>query len=993
MLNKDAEIKSEIQAAIGLDFEQFCRTTMLAQGEFTRFLNSKDIDKSEILEKITGADIYSKIGQKVFYVQKHKREEWDAAKLLAEAIKPDDAKIAANQDALATLDNQYKEIKAECDKDVEKRDWLKKDIELTQGKNEAAAALHIANEAIESEDFKLKESTVKEWNSTIDARLWIKEAKKASSTLNEQKETIGKLAETYSVLLGGLKYAENEVGKLDSEIKDIETFISSEADKVIVYENAQTIVGHLTTIVEGNKSIKKCHTAIETENKKLTLKLALIFEKAKDEAKDARVAVEKEAADIKSLEEAVSILNLSELRGKRDSAKDLLVKISTAKDRLDTLASAKSQYEEKRESLAIRKITLDEKIELSSSMDIPIHDAKIKMSVRKEDYDKQRDTVDNFASAIRSKLHKGDICPVCRQEIMSALPQEEELIALVNGIEKAYKDAEKEYNELADKKVKLDAEIKIESKAYEHDYTSFCEDKSVANAEQKVMEACNACGIEEQDDTLFSVLTSFEDSTSDTVRELGAKIKDGEAQETEVKKLRKALETKLKGVETLEAKVLEVEKAMDECRGRIATSQALMKSKNEDVNNAIKKASELIVGSWQIDWQSSPEEFASSLTISSREYNCMVQNKHTLTSLIQTSKTNVENVQDVLTAILTSFPTWTDIQASDVVLVDNLLIHANNLRTSVETALVKLRTAEESLNTNLTKLNSFLAEHPELNYQRLEALNAYTSADITREDNSLKAIREAIVAKTTLFHNAQKLIAGHQVKKPDYAEYDTLDALTERIENIEKQITEIGEKKGAIIQELKTYEANKKQYDALCEDVQKKGADYQKWSRLNELIGDADGKKFRTIAQSYVLTSLIHSANSYMKTLTDRYTLKIVPGTFTISVEDAYQGYACRAASTISGGESFLVSLSLALALSDIGNTLSVDTLFIDEGFGTLSGDALQNAINTLRSLHAKAGRHVGIISHVEELQERIPVQIQVNQESSTSSSKVVIVP
>ena len=173
----------------------------------------------------------------------------------------------------------------------------------------------------------------------------------------------------------------------------------------------------------------------------------------------------------------------------------------------------------------------------------------------------------------------------------------------------------------------------------------------------------------------------------------------------------------------------------------------------------------------------------------------------------------------------------------------------------------------------------------------------------------------------------------------------------------------------------------------------KRDAEYQKWSRMNQLIGDATGNKFRKIAQSYVLTSLIHSANSYMKTLTDRYTLKVAPGTFVISLEDAYQGYVSRAASTISGGESFLVSLSLALALSDIGQQLAVDTLFIDEGFGTLSGEPLQNAINTLRSLHTKSGRHVGIISHVEELQERIPIQIQVIQEGNNSSSKVRIIP
>lgn len=130
-----------------------------------------------------------------------------------------------------------------------------------------------------------------------------------------------------------------------------------------------------------------------------------------------------------------------------------------------------------------------------------------------------------------------------------------------------------------------------------------------------------------------------------------------------------------------------------------------------------------------------------------------------------------------------------------------------------------------------------------------------------------------------------------------------------------------------------------------------------------------------------------------MRNLSDRYQLKVVPGTFVITIEDAYQGYTSRSTTTISGGESFLVSLSLALALSDIGSRLAVDTLFIDEGFGTLSGEPLRKAVDTLRSLHAVSGRHVGIISHVEELRERIPVQIRLHRDVNASSSIVTVNP
>lgn len=993
-LTKEKEIEAEIHTAIGLDFNQFCRTTMLAQGEFTRFLNSKDDEKAEILEKITGVDVYSKIGAKVFEITGQKKHLWDDAQRCVEGTRTfSETEIAERQEVLATLDNQYKEAKVESDKDVAKRDWLNKDCELAKGRNDAANALRTANEAVESEDFKLREQTVNDWNATIDARLWMTEADKALCSQKKQTETLEALVGAYSTLLGGQKYAANEVDSIDAEIKGIEAFVSAEADKASVYENAQTIVGYLNVVDDGRKAVQKGRTDIASENKKLTDELTPAYEKAKVEALDAKNAFEKEENDVKDQEKAVASLNLPELRDKRDATKDLLGKIATAKERIETLASTQSQYEDTRNNLATRKAALDEKVAKSAAMETPIRDAKIKMDVRKEDLDKQSDTVNKFSSTLRLKLQVGDICPVCRQEIKSVLPKEEDLAAIVDGLKEAFDKAEKEHKGLVDKKVELDAEIKTESQAYKRDSEAFNEDKSVAYAEQKALEACKVCGIEKLDATTPEALTTLEKATNKTLDDLDAKIKEGEQKETEVKKRRTALEGKRKSIETLTAKVFDAEKAMDECKGRINTAEALVKSKNDEIDDAERNASGLIVGNWQLDWKVAPKEFAYALTTSAKEYDNRVQKKLTLTNQLNAEKANVENVQNVLASILTAMPAWTDVEATDVAKVENLMSKANTLNTSVATTISQLKAAEDSLTFNQTKIDSFLTEHSELNIKRLEVLNNYTSADIARESNSLKTAHEQVVAKKTLFENAEKLIIEHQSKKPELAEEDTPDALIERIECIEKQLAEIGEKKGAINQELKTDKENRERLGALIEDADKKKAEYQKWSRLNQLIGDATGKKFRTIAQSYVLTSLIHSANSYMKTLTDRYTLKVTPGTFVISLEDAYQGFVSRAASTISGGESFLVSLSLALALSDIGQTLSVDTLFIDEGFGTLSGEPLQNAINTLRSLHTKAGRHVGIISHVEELQERIPVQIQVNQEGNNSSSKIRIVP
>ena len=220
----------------------------------------------------------------------------------------------------------------------------------------------------------------------------------------------------------------------------------------------------------------------------------------------------------------------------------------------------------------------------------------------------------------------------------------------------------------------------------------------------------------------------------------------------------------------------------------------------------------------------------------------------------------------------------------------------------------------------------------------------------------------------------------------------SIATLVERRSEAEEALRGIDQRQGAMRQQIDDDARNRRELSAKIARRDTMLAVYRKWDRLCNLIGDQTGKKFRNIAQSYVLANLIHSANAYMETLSGRYTLHVIPETFIITVNDTWGDGHARPVSTLSGGETFLTSLALALALSDIGSHLAVDTLFIDEGFGTLSGEPLQNAVATLRSLHSQTGRHVGIISHVEELRERIPVQIRVLQDGVNSASRIEIV-
>jgi len=294
---------------------------------------------------------------------------------------------------------------------------------------------------------------------------------------------------------------------------------------------------------------------------------------------------------------------------------------------------------------------------------------------------------------------------------------------------------------------------------------------------------------------------------------------------------------------------------------------------------------------------------------------------------------------------------------------------------------------------NRSLLNGFLEQHPDVSEQRLQQLLQLKDI-IGRQRESVEDAKRALANAQGALGVINGQIAAHQEDKPTIAEGETAESLKDVIKELNERIAPLGRESGAIGQQLKADDALKEKVAELEKDYAQKKAVFERWNKLDKLIGDAKGDKFRLIAQSYILANLVKAANVHMQTLTDRYTLHAVPGQeLIILVEDAYQGGVKRPASTISGGESFLVSLALALALSEIGQSLKVETLFIDEGFGTLSGEPLLKAINTLESLHANNNRQVCAISHREEVKEKIPVQIQVNQNPQASSSTIDIVP
>lgn len=209
----------------------------------------------------------------------------------------------------------------------------------------------------------------------------------------------------------------------------------------------------------------------------------------------------------------------------------------------------------------------------------------------------------------------------------------------------------------------------------------------------------------------------------------------------------------------------------------------------------------------------------------------------------------------------------------------------------------------------------------------------------------------------------------------------TSDVIKKEYEEMREKADEFLQKIGAIKQALKSNNDNLESGGEKLKEKEKQIEICNKWGTLNDLIGSLDGKKYRNFAQSLTFEHLIGLSNIQLHKMSDRYILKPTSDAnnpFELSVIDRYHDSEERTVQNLSGGEKFIVSLSLALGLANMtSKNMPIDTMFIDEGFGTLDSDYLDVALNALSNLQSE-GKIIGIISHLSEIKERIATHIEV---------------
>ena len=896
ILDKVRDIESEIQIAVGLDFSQFCRTTLLAQGKFTEFLNSKDDEKAAILEKITGVDIYTKIGKKIY-------SKW------------------------SDIDKEYEKLKDKVG-----------DIQLLKTLNDEQQQLTIQQQQLDRESRQQKELE----NSANKAKGHYENMAKNTEEIGKQQTKISQLQKEYSHILSGVGYIQQQVSETSKQISALENLIQAEASKAPVYQEQPAIAAHVTTIL--NNTSKRTQY-LSNQNKKaqeLTPKNNELTN-AKKEADAAEDALKNHLEDQKKLDEQLEKADLPTKRRQKDEKIREKNAVEILSNDVQALENSDNQITEKRKRL--QKIEqelaqLDEDKEQKTKHQEQANSTLLEAERKKQVW---ADTINDWAKAMRQKLQVGDICPVCRQQV-THIEVESLLDQKYQKAVEEYNKAKKDADDITSKIAEIDANIKAKTKEQNDKQSEIQkQEKDIANLQDYCKSQCEKYQIAYSDDiaTTKTHIQEYITQADAEIKALDETIEKGEQIEKQLRESNNKLNKLQEDKDKKEKRFNEIKEQINTINTEITILKNNVQSCEENIKTASTKIHQFLQDTtWQHDWKIELEDFAQELKAASEKYQNNKKELSEAQQLKQQYETSLSSIQDQIDKLLELYPEWKQIVATDQTSIPDIQNNVNTLVAELKTALSLHATATRDKAEAEREYNTYIAQYP------------------IDESNSV------------------------------------LPQLEERIQQFKAKVEEYQQKIGEINATLKQNEEKSTEIDSLREKMQQLEGPKTMWNKLCKTLGlgNSDGKEFRKIAQSYVLNNLVNAANRYLAMLTDsRYRLTNTLGSLLILIEDAQNAYSQRSTGTISGGESFLVSLSLALALSDIG-TLSVDTLFIDEGFGSLSGEALDNAINTLYSLHRTCGRKVGIISHIEELRERIPVKIQVEQQANLSSSKVTIV-
>lgn len=909
--------KLEMTAELtGLDYGRFTRSMLLSQGQFAAFLNAKPKERAELLEELTGTEIYGQISAQVF--EQHKSARTELEKLQAQAsgvalLAPE--ALQTLTESLQALTDEEKQLVAQQQTGQQQLNWLTRQYELQTDANQRQQTLQVAQEALENAQPQLATLSLAQPARAL-RPLWERiqeQSATVSRTRQQINEVNARLQSRFTLRNHIRRQAERQSTALLATQQTLNEWLN-EHDRFRLWSNE---LGGWRALFAQQTSDKiqlaKWQQQQVNDSRKLESLPPVTLNLTAD---DVAVALAQHAQQRPLRQKLLSLhgqivprlTRLSQLQATMTHNKQELA-------RLNTLLEAKrQQYKDKYQQYQDVKTLCEQ-------------EARIK------DLESQR-----------TQLQSGQPCPLCGSTTHPAVVAYQ---ALEPGVNQARRDAlEKEVKTLADEGATLRGQSEAVNQQLQRDEIEaqalIKEEQALTQQWQATIGALNVT-LQPQDD--IQPWLTAQDEHEQQLYQLNQR-------------------------HDLQAQITAHAQQVAQFRQQIDQRQATLAAQ---------------LGRYTL---SLPEEGSEEAWLDARAADAQTWQQR------QTELTALQARIAQLTPLLETLPAVdTDAEDDASVTLENWRqVHDEcvSLHSQLQTLQQQEKQETQRAADAQAQFDAAL-EHSIFADQAAFLAALLDDEAVTRLEQRKQSLENQVQQAQTLAAQSEQALAAHQQQPPA-----GLDP-TQSIEHVQQTVAQLNDRvrdnatrQGEIRQQLKQDSDNRQQQQALMQKIDNAMQQVEDWGYLNALIGSKEGDKFRKFAQGLTLDNLVWLANNQLTRLHGRYLLqRKASEALELEVVDTWQADAARDTRTLSGGESFLVSLALALALSDlVSHKTRIDSLFLDEGFGTLDSETLDTALDALDALNA-SGKTIGVISHVEAMKERIPVQIKVKKINGLGYSKL----
>ncbi|NMM07782.1 AAA family ATPase [Polaromonas sp.] len=1015
-----------IEAITGLDFPRFTKSMLLAQGGFAAFLNASANERAELLEELTGTEIYGEISKKVYEQARDAKQQLDQLKARADGMELLTAEQheAMQRDA-DRLGIELAGVQSAHQTSLVQRQWQlnrlqnAQDIQATEAKRDAAYA---ALEAAAPELRRLADSAPAQalkplhqaWQQAQVACSGSESALAALQLdLKRQQAAHYQQHDLAQSVAGRIASdAEKQLKLKQSQRQQLDDFCTAHPQRAALGERLGAWRQQFDQRLKLQQSLGTQNRALQTlsteqgeRSSQIVVQRSLV--ETATQAKTAFEAARHTAQTAQNLRLAGQTLAAMREQCQTEQAN------VHCWQQTETLAR-------QRRALATRHIALTAEQQQAAATIAPQEAAVIALreqykNLKEQVTDKQKllDQEHRIQSldTHRLALQPGDACPLCGAtehpaiDAYQALDVSSTAAALKDkqaALDASVVDGQKASAELTASQVSQASRLKQQAQIGQ-DIGQWLVDWTELTAPITSPRALAA-----DDWQNAEGLSAARAAAAQALNQTTQSLQTAEAGEQALHRAMDAVNQSAQALQTATNQLERLQQAEQDALARQGTLKAALQSGQDDL--AALEAS--LHATLAEAGYGLPVESAPWLKEREGEWQQWQQMQGQLQELAQAITRQHAQCEAAQTQTTLWVQRWGILRASfdgDTVSPSPLMVEAGGDLPTVLTqraneidrlsrAIAALQGRQAQVQGNLAQQGPALADadnawqmalatSPFANAMAFEAalLSAPDRQQLIALKESLQTVHQQAMALLQAAHDRQTRLEEQALTAL------SLDDLVAQLAVLEEQRSTLSQQIGAQRALLAKDEQHRKSQQALFEQIGAQTTETDIWQRLDSLVGSAKGDKYRKFAQGLTLDHLLHLANRHLARLHGRYLLRRKQtGELELDIVDGWQGDVARDTRTLSGGESFLVSLALALSLSDlVSNKTSIDSLFLDEGFGTLDSDTLEIALSALDTLNA-SGKMIGVISHVESLKERIPAQIRVEKGGGIGHSKLL---